>query len=169
MEVCPEVNLEILDQYEEKIKHASYSMNNVNNDAYEGSLLQVVLRTLIPYALKINDILQDNMKIEQSSIIKVGLLIHLSKCEMFEKNTNEWEIEKLGKVFVYSNSETAMKMGMKSIFLASKLNINFSECEFEAMISLDREDKQSEFFSTTLSTIIKQANQLTQLQNRLKK
>lgn len=166
LEVCPEVNLDALSSFEEQIKNASYSITPNSNDCYVGSLLQIVLRTFIPFALKINDTLQDELKVETTSIIKVGLLSHISKCVMFEKNKNEWEIEKLGKLFTYSNSETGMKMGMRSIYIASKLNITFTESEFEAMMIMDREDKQSEFYSSTLSIIIKQANQLTQLQNR---
>lgn len=170
-ECCGEINLDKLSSIEEKIKKASFSLTNENNTAYDGSLLQLVLRTLIPYAININNLLPQEIRVEQSSIVKVGLLSHLAKCEMFVPNDNEWEREKLGKNFVYSNYDCALKLGMRSIILARELGIDFTPSEYEAMIVLDRDtnDKQSEFYSSQLSTILKQANQLTYLQTRLMK
>lgn len=169
-EVCCELNIEVLNEYEEKIKYASFSLTNENNIAYDGSLLQIVLRILIPYAIKINELLPQELKVEQSSIIKVGLLMHLSKCEMFKKNLDTWQVEKLGKNYVYEEYDYALKLGMHSIILARKLNIDFTPIEYESMIILDREnDKQTEYYSSPLATIIKQANQLTFLQTRFLK
>ena len=77
-----------------KIKHASFSLTNENHTAYDGSLLQIILRILTPYAIKINELLPEEIKVNQSSIIKVCLLSHISKCEMFIPNTDEWQKEK---------------------------------------------------------------------------
>ena len=169
VECCESINLEILDEFEEKIKHASFSLTNENHTAYDGSLLQIILRILTPYSIKINELLPEEIKVNQSSIIKVCLLSHISKCEMFIPNTDEWQKEKQGKMYIYSNYDFALKMGMRSIIIANQLNIHLTPNEYEAMIVMDREvsDKQSEFYSSPLATVIKQANQLTYLQTRL--
>ena len=88
---------------------------------------------------------------------------------MFIPNTDEWQKEKQGKMYIYSNYDFALKMCMRSIIIANQLNIQLTPNEYEAMIIMDREvsDKQSEFYSSPLATIIKQANQLTYLQTRL--
>ena len=59
-------------------------------------------------------------------------------------------------------------MGARSILMSQNLGINFSNEEFEAMMILDRDDNdlQAKFYSNPLSIIIKQANELTFLQNR---
>ena len=76
-----------------KIANATFAINAENNCAYDGSMLHIVLRTLTPFALKINELLPENIRVDNNSIIKVCLLSHISKSEMFVKNDNQWEIE----------------------------------------------------------------------------
>ena len=151
-----------------KIANATFAINAENNCAYDGSMLHIVLRTLTPFALKINELLPENIRVDNNSIIKVCLLSHISKSEMFVKNDNQWEIEKRGIYYKYSPTNVALKMGARSILMSQNLGINFSNEEFEAMMILDRDDNdlQAKFYSNPLSIIIKQANELTFLQNR---
>lgn len=162
------VNLNYDDKIKEKITNASFSISNENGCAYDGSLLHIVLRTLTPFALKINELLPEGMRVNSDSIIKVCLLSHISKCEMFIKNDNQWEIEKRGMVYKYAPSNVALKMGARSIIFAEKLGVKFSDEEFEAMMNLDRneDDVQAKYYSSTLSVIVRQANELTFLQNK---
>lgn len=146
-----------------KLINATFSISN-DSATYEGSLLETVLRVLTPNAIRINDLLPNELKVETNTLIKISLLIHLSKCEMFMLNDNEWEVEKMNKIFKYAPSTVALKMGMKSLILAQNLGIKFSPTEIEAMTSLDREnDEQLKFFASPLSVVIKQANDLTLL------
>lgn len=88
---------------------------------------------------------------------------------MFEKNDNQWEIEKKGIAYKYAKSDVALKMGARSILLCQEMGIQFTPEEFEAMLILDKDDNdlQSKFYSNALSVIVKQANELTHLNNRL--
>lgn len=149
--------------------NGTFALSNDNGCAYDGSLLHVVLRILTPFAIKINEILPENQKVNQQSIVKVCLLSHLAKCQMFVKNDNPWEIEKKGLLYKYAKSDVALKMGAKSILLCQEMGITFTPEEFEAMLILDKDDNdlQSKFYSNALSIIIKQANELTYLNNRL--
>ena len=65
----------------------------------------------------------------------------------------------------------SLKLGMRSLIICQNLGITFNEVEAEAMIVMDRDENESQvkYYSSTLSTIIKQANELTFLQNRLEK
>ena len=155
----------------DKLINASFSISNENGCAYDGSLIHVVLRTLTLYAIKLNDMLPENLKVDQNSLVKVCLLSHISKCEMFVKNNNQWEVEKRGMVYTYAKSDIALKMGMKSLILSQNLGIAFTPEEIEAMVVMDRtaDDKQSEFYSGKLSSVVKMANELTFLEIRNKK
>lgn len=161
------VNTDLLESnLKDKISTASFSLSNEYNSAYEGSLLNVILRIFTPYAVKLNELLPENMKVNQNTLIKVCLLHQLSKCEMFVPNDNTWEIEKRGMIFKYAPYEYALKMGMRSLILSQESGINFSTDEIEAMVILDREpnDEQARFHANVLSIIIRQAQELTMIQ-----
>ena len=166
------VNTEAIEaQIQNQLINATYACSNENGVAYDGSLLHIVLRTLTPYAIKINSSLPANIQVEQNSIVKVCLLSHLSKCQMFIPNDNEWEKDKRGIMYKYAPYSSALKMGARSIILAQSLGINFTQEEFEAMMIIDKDDTdiQSKFHSSPLALIVKQANELTFLQIRLNK
>ena len=148
---------------------ATFTHSNENGLAYDGSLLHVVLRILTPYAVKLNNLLPEDIKLPQETIVKVCLLQHLAKAEFIIPNDNNWEVEKRGLLYKYAKSDVSLKLGMKSIILAQECGISFTPHEIEAMIALDRDpsDEQARFFSSPLSTIIRQANELTFLTNRL--
>ena len=159
-----EVPEELIDAvFGDKLKNASFAINNENGVAYKGSLLNIILRTLTPLALKVAEILGEDVHISQDSLIKVCLLHQISKAFMFVENDNQWEIEKRGMVYKYAEMEAGLKMGMRSLLICSSLDIKFTEDEFEAMTILDRadDDKQAKFYCTPLSTAIKMANELT--------
>ena len=166
-EIGIQLNMDSL--IENKIKNATFTITNENGLAYEGSLLNVILRILTPFAIKINDALPESIRVEKNSLIKVCLLSHISKCEMFEPNDNEWEKEKRGMLFKYTKSNVALKMGMKSLILAQELEVKFTPEEIEAITIMDRrlDDEQSMFFSNPISVVLKQANELTYLSTRL--
>ena len=160
----------ITEELAEKIKNASFNFSNENGTAYSGSLLHIVLRKLTPYAININNVLNPSIQVEKNTLIKVCLLQHLSKCHLFELNDNEWERDKRGLIYKFSKQNVALKMGMFSIYFAEKLGIRFSLEELEAMTVLDRnlDDEQVKYFSSPLSTIVRQANELTFLEMRKK-
>lgn len=172
LDTCEKVGVEELkmsDELSEKIKNATFSLTTDTKTAYDGSYLNVMLKVLIPYAISINDMLPIEMKINKKSIIKVGLFLQIAKAEMFMKNDNAWEVEKRHMVYKYAPNTLALKMGMRSVILAQEMGVTFTREEMEAMTIIDRgnDDAQANFFSSTLSVIIKQAYDLTMLQLRM--
>ena len=166
-EIGIQLNMDSL--IENKIKNATFTITNENGLAYEGSLLNVILRILTPFAIKINDALPENIRVDKNSLIKVCLLSNISKCEMFEPNDNEWEKEKRGMLFKYAKNNIALKMGMKSLIFAQELGVKFTPEEIESITIMDRrlDDEQTMFFSNPISVVLKHAHELTYLATRL--
>ncbi len=166
------VNTELIESnLQEKLINASFTYSNEFGVAYDGSLLQNVLRVFTPYALKINENLPEQFRVDRNSLLKVCLLSHIAKAITFEKNPNQWEVNNRGLVYKFATLPGSLKLGMRSLILSQDLGIKFNEIEAEAMIVMDRDENESQvkYYSSTLSTIIKQANELTFLQNRLEK
>ena len=153
---------------EDKLKNASFALNNENGLAYDGSLINTVLRVLTPYAVGINNLLPNEIKVNQDKLVKVCLLHQISKCQMFIPNDSEWHV-KHGIVYKYADYPYALKMGMRSIVLLQELGIALDGEEMEAITILDRQDddNQVKFFSSPLATIVRQANELTYTTKRL--
>lgn len=154
----------------DQIANASFAISNDMGTACNGSLLHIILRILTPYAIKLNSILPEELQVEQSSIVKVCLLSHISKAVLFTPNTNDWEVQKRGLIYKYAPTSTTIKFGARSTFIAINNGVSFTEEEYEAMSCMDKvDDTQSKYFSSTLSVIVRQANELTLQQLRMLK
>lgn len=153
---------------EDELMKATYGMDKHCGMAYEGSLCASILE-LCDIASKVNETLGDK-KVDVKSIYKVGLLSHISKALMFKKNTNEWEINNRGKLYVFNNElVAAMMTGERSLYLCNNAGIEFSEEEFEAMTVIDkanRSDNSILFGLTPLSQIIKVSYELLNVKNK---
>ena len=161
----------LIEEYGEKIKLASFAMNEVSGGAYQGSLLDIVLYELCVIANHINEnafgmndkgrLKHEDIYVSKESMLKVLLLQHISKCELFVPTSEQWKINK-GMFYEFNPSLTAsLKMGERSLYICSKCGIQFTEEEWEAMKILDKEKDETFAFTTPLSQIVKTANQFT--------
>ena len=161
------VNTELFEnELKDKLMNASFSLTNETYTAYDGSFLNIILRIFTPYAIQLNNILHESLKVSTESLVKVCLLHQISKINMFIPNDNEWEKEKRGLCYKYAPYEYAFKMGMRSLILCQDCNIQLTPREIEAMTILDRDvtDEQARFRCNPMSVIIRQANEITNLQ-----
>ena len=95
---------DLIKDYGEKIKVASFAMNETSGGAYQGSLLDIVLSNLCVIATHINeDAFGLNAKektkhaflrVDKNSLMKVLLLQHISKAELFVPSNEQWKINK---------------------------------------------------------------------------
>ena len=102
-------------------------------------------------------------EIRQDQLMKVCLIQHLSKIEMYEKNDNQWEIDKRGMLYKFAETEGCLKFGERSALNAMNLGVKLSPVEFEAICSLDKdgeEAKNRKYVVNILTTIVRQANEL---------
>jgi hypothetical protein len=155
----------------EKIKNASFTNINDFGNAYQGSLIEIVLKVLTPYAVRINELLPEGQRVDKNTLVKVCLLHHIAKAVRLVPNDNQWEVEKRLMVYKYDDSQPSIRTGLHSLILAQNSGITFSPEEAEAMTVNDRDltDDQARWHSSVMATIVRQANELTYVQINGKK
>ena len=165
---------ELIEDYGDKIKIASFSLNDISGSAYQGSLLDVVLYNLCAIANHINEkafgmnnkgkVQHNHLYVNKSNLFKVLLLQHISKSEMFVPVTEQWKINK-GIFYEFNpNLMTSMKLGERSLFICSIYGIQFTEEEYAAMKVLDKDEDKTNSFITPLEQLVKISNQLTAIE-----
>ena len=124
--------------------------------AYPGGLLHHLLKSC-GYSIKLNDLLPEKIKQPIESIVKSIFLSQIGKVFMFEMNTNKWEIENLGKMYIFKDDDIKLKTGERTIYYIMKYGIDINENEFHAIVSLDKmeDDKIIKTSPTMLSQIVK--------------
>jgi len=151
--------------YGTAIKNGSFTNSNEFGNAYEGSLLEIVLKTLTPYAIKLNELLPEGKRVDKNTLVKICLLHQLAKAIRLIPNDNSWEIEKRGLVYKYNSGLPSIRTGLHSLIMCQVCGINFSTEEAEAMTVNDRDltDDQARWHSSIMATIVRQASELTYL------
>lgn len=154
---------------EDNLKYAPAAPNEDSNLAYKGALLHHILFRVTNYAVKFNKFISEEMKLEsmavnEDSLIKVCLLHQIAKCLMFDENDSNWEKTNRGIAYKYRELEGALRCGERSALLCLNNGLTtFTPEEFEAMCIMDRsaDDSYSKFYSSSLSTYIRWANELS--------
>jgi hypothetical protein len=137
--------------------------------AYEGGLIEFIL-LVTKNALLINDILNDELKVDKNSLIKVCLLFQIGKTKLFTPQKSDWHKSK-GINYEFNNDITAMRVGERSAYYALICGINLTEEEYQAIINFDKgdDDKQAKWHSSVLALILRQANELAIIEQKNKK
>lgn len=147
------------------IKNGTYGMSEESGTGYKGSLVDVILNKLCRIAFEINSCVfskHQTLIVDENKLIRVLLLLHLSKAIMFTPTKESWK-EKKGVYYDFSEMDTSLKLGERSIFLCQKYGIHLDEDEFEAMCVVDKKDSVESklIFSTPLTNLVYVANILT--------
>ena len=163
----------LIDEIGDKIKNASFALQESSGAAYQGSMIDVVLNNLCVIACHLNDrafgvnkdkVLHPYLQVNQNSLIRVLLLQHIAKAEMFILQTNQWKA-KQGYLFDFNpNMNTCLKCGERTTFLCMKYGIELTEEEFEAIRIIDKEDSVANPYITPLCQLVKMANQLVSIE-----
>jgi hypothetical protein len=95
---------------------------------YPGGLLNHCFKAA-KFAVKINELLPENMRTETSSILKCVFLSQVGKTFMFKLNDNEWQRKTLGKMYEFTDSDVSMKAGERSVYYATKFGVTLTEEE----------------------------------------
>lgn len=157
--------------YGDKLMNATFTNMNDHGNAYEGSLIEIVLKKLTLYAVKLNELLPQDKRVDKLTLVKVCLLHHIAKAIRLVPNDNQWEIEKRGMLFKYDENQPSIRTGLHSLLMANMCGIQFTADEAEAMTVNDRDltDDQARWHSSVLATIVRQANELTYVEINDKK
>lgn len=150
-----------IQQLYEELKEASCALNEDTGCAYPGSLL-VHINLSTEIAFRLAKMLSGTFTFNENDIAKVSIMMHLSKIEMFEKNTDEWQIKNRGANYVFAKTEGKLKAGLRSIIRANAYGFTFTPIQAEAMTCLDRDSEigNTKANENILSTIIRTANEL---------
>lgn len=153
---------------DDAVMNAPYSNLSDSGVAFDGSFVRSIIR-MTKIANQINEILPENLRAEKESIYKVCLLSQLAKVVMLSKNENNWEVVNRGMVYKYNKLDGALRTGERSIMLAMNAGVKFNDFEFEAMGILDRnseDDNYKKYFSSSLSTVVRQAAEIITFMNK---
>lgn len=164
----------MVDDIGDKIKNAPFSMRDDSGGAYDGGLVDVVLNRMCRLAYDINTnafggerIKHPGLMVNTDMLIRVLLLQHLGKAEMFIPSPDEWKRKK-GILYDFDDSlKTNLKLGERSLYLCQKYGITLNDEEYEAIRIIDREwDEKHLIMSSPLACVVRVVNVLTSIEIR---
>ena len=147
-----------MDKLKEEVMASPCTTNEDAGTAYKGALLVHIIM-MMALSQRIAKMISGTFAIDENSLMKVCLLMHLSKRFMFEESTNDWEIKR-GYPFKFRETGNVLKTGDRSILEAMNNGVKFTSEEYEAMKALDDDDAAKKPFQGIMSTVIRQANDL---------
>tara|TARA_Y100001937_G_C7070402_1_gene308090 strand:- start:554 stop:1129 length:576 start_codon:yes stop_codon:yes gene_type:complete len=158
---------ELLEYLGEDLLTAPASTMKSLHNAFPGGLIDHILKTT-KYAIGINKLLPTGMEVEAQSIVKVCFLHQIGKTFLYKWCESEWHRNNQGKMYEFNEELTSMKIGERSVYYAMKYGVKLSEEEYQAIVNYDKpeDDKQSKWYGSTLSTILKQANELAIIEEK---
>src|ERR1035437_676685 len=89
------------------IKAPASSMLSFHN-AFEGGLIEHSLK-VASYAVKFNNSLPEDEKVDQTSLLKVCLLHQIGKANLYTPCTSEWYRKNQGKMYEFNEDITSMR------------------------------------------------------------
>ena len=164
---------QMMNELGEAIKNCTFSLNEDTGSAYNGSMIDVVLNHLCSVAYNINETVFgingkfSSMKVNPDMLMRVLLLQHIAKAEMFVPTEEQWKINR-GQLYDFNkDTKATLKLGERSLYLCQKYNIEVSEEEYEAIRIIDKlDDEKIISFMNPLCTLVKMANQLVAVEMR---
>ena len=130
--------------------------------AYDGAIIYHSIAMWF-YAKKLHPVYSTIYNVDLSSLAKIIILQPLGNVGMFVSNDNEWEVNKLGRKYKFSEKSVCLKKGDYSKILCQDVGIQLSLNEYEAMGVLDKshEDYEKSLpFLGHLSIMFKMCNDL---------
>ena len=152
---------ELLDYLGEDLYSSPASNMESMYNAFPGGLVDYILR-VTKYGINLNSILPDNQKVDKSSIIKVCFLHQLGKVRLYKFCESEWHRKNQGKMYDFNEDLVSMRVSERSAYYTMKFGVDLTEEEYQSIVNYDKtdDDKQSKWYGSTLSTILRMANEL---------
>jgi hypothetical protein len=147
------------------IKAPASTATNLHN-AFTGGLIAHLL-LVTKYAVSINSILPEDLKVDSGSLIKVCLLHQIGKAKLYKSHTSKWHNDR-GIMYEFNEELVSMRVGERSAYYAVSNGVTLTDDEYQAIINHDKDDsdKQSKWHSETLAVILKQANELAIMEEK---
>ena len=124
--------------------NATCAMSEDSGCAYDGALI-VHINLTVQIAQRLAKMVCVSLPINETSLLKVCCLQHLSKVKMFIRNIDDWQV-KHGKPYTFAlDSDSNLKMGDRSLQMATSMGMDGT--------SIVKHE-------SPLCTVIRQANEL---------
>jgi hypothetical protein len=100
--------------------------------AYDGGLIQHILN-ITKYAIGINNMLPENKKVDNDSLIRVCLIHQIGKAKMYAEQKSQWHKDNRGEMYTFNEKALSMKTSERSVYYALKAGIALTEDEVFAI------------------------------------
>ena len=129
--------------------------------AYKGALL-IHINMVMALAQRVAKMISGTFEIDENTLLKSIVIMHLSKRLVYVENDNDWEIKNRGLMFKFAKGvEGCLKGGERSALEALNNGVKLTPIEFEAITCLDEDVEASKKpFLSIYTTVIRQANEL---------
>ena len=155
------------DEFNNLLRYGSAATNKDSGMAYDGSLIETSVKIAV-MAYNINSKLPVSVAVPTASLVKVAYLHQISMALMIVPNTTDWELKK-GWAYKFRDDNPKIRKGEYTAYLCAKYGIELTEGEYEAILSVDRDDdKQFQFYGSMLSHILSASSNLIKTEYRLK-
>jgi hypothetical protein len=130
------------------------------HNAFEGGLIDHLLR-VASYAVRINNSLPEDEKVDQTSLLKVCLLHGIGKAKLYVPCTSEWHRKNQGKMYEFNEDIVSMRVGERSAYYVLSNGINLTEEEYIAITFFDKvDDRMSDFHNSMVGELLKMGSVL---------
>jgi hypothetical protein len=132
------------------------------HNAFPGGLVDHSLK-VCRNMIHINKLLPDTMKVNENSIVKVGLLAEIGKTFLYKPCESKWHRDNQGKMYEFNEDMESMRVGERSAYYAMKHGVELTDEEFQAIVNIDKplDDKQAKWHSSTLAQLLRQATDIS--------
>jgi hypothetical protein len=156
--ILPENLLEFLG--EDLYSAPASNMESMYN-SFPGGLIDYIL-SVTKYGINLNDILPESQRVDKKSLIKVCFLHQLGKVKLYKFCESEWHRKNQGKMYDFNEDLVSMRVGERSAYYSLRYGVELSDEEYQSILNYDKtdDDKQSKWYGSTLSTILRLANEL---------
>jgi hypothetical protein len=149
-----------MDKLKDELLSSPCAINEDAGTAYKGALVMHINMTCA-LAQRLAKMVSGTFQIDETSLIKICCIMHLSKRHIYEINDNEWEIKNRGLNFKFKKGlDGVLKGSERSILEAMNNGVKLSETEYEAIKSFDEIDANNNMYKSIYTTIVRQANEL---------
>ena len=149
-----------MDKLKDELLSSPCAVNDEAGTAYKGALITHINMTCA-LAQRLAKMVSGTFQVDETSLLKICCIMHLSKRHIYEINDNEWEIKNRGLNFKFRKDlEGVLKGSERSIIEAMNNGIKLTETEFEAIKSFDEIDANNNMYKSIYTTIVRQANEL---------
>lgn len=147
-----------MDKLHDEMVVSPCTTNEESGTAYKGALLMHII-LVMGLSQRIAKMISGTFQVDERSLMKVCMIMHLSKRFMFEESTNDWDIKR-GYPFKFKELGGVMSTGERSILEAMNNGVKLTQDEYEAIKALDDNDNSKKPFQGIMATIVRQANDL---------